>query len=204
VGVQEIAGCEWNEWQEILLNAFEYRIAAIREKGHQVLPVPKTLTASFLQIKGFKVPDADILSEAIRTIKAGGANDSRYDNLAMMGHRFGIVENIIGLKQYLQDINRSLKPEGQFIVTSFDMPSAFTLRQNLGRGPNIQSGRLLGLLDTQLQTEKLIGPFFGVLRIKAETLKNQAAITNWQCEIIYSQDDSNYLARLSMSESGDK
>jgi hypothetical protein len=204
VGVREIAACEWNEWQEILLNAFERRLVAIREKGHQMLPVPKTLTASFLQAKDFKVPDADILSEAIRIIKAGEANDSRYDSLAMMGHRFGMVENIIDLKQYLQDINRSLKPEGQVLVTSFDTPPAVKLRQELDRGLNIQSGRCLGIFNSQLQTENLIGPFFGMFRIKAETLKSQAIITNWHCEIIYSQDDNNYLARLSMSESGQK
>jgi hypothetical protein len=37
-----------------------------------------------------------------------------------------------------------------------------------------------------------------MLRIKIDTLKNQTAAANWQCEIIHRQDDSNYIARLSI------
>jgi hypothetical protein len=38
-------------------------------------------------------------------------------------------------------------------------------------------------------------------RIKADILKSQAAAANWQCEFLYRQDDSNYIARLRSTES---
>jgi hypothetical protein len=196
-----LIGSGWNEWQDILLDAFEHKLSAIREKGYPAVPTRKTLTAMFLQVKGFKVLKEDILQEAMRIIRAIKVNDSRYDTLAMMGHRFGMVENIVELKQYLQDISRSLKPEGQILLTSINIQTAIEAGQKLSQGQNIRSERCLGV-PVQLQHENLIGPFFSLFRIKAETMKSQAAMTNWQCELIYHQDDDNYLARLIMPESG--
>jgi hypothetical protein len=53
----------------------------------------------------------------------------------------------------------------------------------------------------QFQQAELIGPFFNMSRMKVDTLKNQTAAANWQCEIIHRQDDSNYIARLRLTES---
>jgi hypothetical protein len=40
------------------------------------------------------------------------------------------------------------------------------------------------------------------VRTKTDTLKKQAAAANWQYEILYRQDETNYLGRLSPPESG--
>jgi hypothetical protein len=59
-----------------------------------------------------------------------------------------------------------------------------------------------GTSDLQIERENLIGPFFSLLRFKRETLKTQAALTNWKYEELVRQDDDNYLARLSLPETG--
>jgi hypothetical protein len=51
----------------------------------------------------------------------------------------------------------------------------------------------------QFQQASLIGPFFVLIRIKANTLKSSAAAANWQYDLVYRQDESNYFARLSLS-----
>jgi hypothetical protein len=141
-----------------------------------------------LQVKGFSVPASDILPEAIRIIK--GKDDfhplKEYDAIAMLGHRIGMLENSAGLKQYLQDITAALKPAGQILFTTVDLTSVIESQH--------RSSPVFNSL--QFQQPNLIGPFFAMVRIKADTLKKQAAAANWQCEIIYRQDETNYLAQL--------
>ena len=118
----------WKEWRDILLAEFERRLAAIGAKGYRTIPARKTFTAIFLQVKGFSVPAADILPEAINIIEEKDtlqpdipSSAKEYDAIAMMGHRIGMVENSAGLKQYLQDVRPVLKPEGQILLTSLDI-----------------------------------------------------------------------------------
>ena len=188
----------WKEWQDILLEEFECKMAAVAAKGQWVVPTRKTLTILFLQVKGFSVPAADILPEAIRTIMENDVPQSgissftkEYDSITMMGHRIGMVDNGASLKQYLQDVRAVLKPEGQILLTSFDKHA---INESGHRADKI-------LRNKQFQRANLIGPFFNIMHIKADTLKSWAAVTNWHCEFIYRLDDTNYIARLSLLES---
>jgi hypothetical protein len=192
-------GFFWNDWQDRLLAEFDNRLAALGTKSYRAVPARKTFTAIFLQVKGFSVPAAEILPEVIRTIRKKEAlqpdiplsDKGLYDTIAMMGHRFGMVNNSAGLKQYLQDVCPILKPAGQILLTALDV--AAVNENEYGLSPALSS--------KQFQRANLIGPFFNMLRIKADTLRSQAATANWQYELIYWQDDSNYFARLSLSES---
>jgi hypothetical protein len=141
-----------------------------------------------LQVKCFSVPASDILPEAIRIIKGkdGFHPLKELDDIAMLGHRIGMLENSSGIKQYLQDVTAALKPVGQILFTAVDLPSIIE-SQN-------KSSRIFNSLQ-------LIGPFFALVLTKTDSLKKQAAAANWQCEIIYRQDETNYLGRLSPPES---
>jgi hypothetical protein len=196
MGVENIYAGGWNEWKDLLLNLFEHRMASIREKGYQVPPSRKNFLSLFLRVKGFNLSTVDILPAAIKIIKEGQAIDSRYDTLAMMGHRIGMIENTTGLNQYLQDIKRLLKPQGKVLLTSIEP------KQKLYQTQNTRSEPLTMVSRMQFQQENLIGPFFSMLSMKIEILKNQSIMTNWHCEVIHRYDDDNYLAQLSMSESG--
>ena len=180
----------WKEWRDILLAEFEGRLGAMGAKGFRSIPARKAFIAIFLQVKGFSVPAADILLEAIKVIKEKDALHSPedFDAIAMLGHRLGMIESVVELKQYLQDVRTVLKPEGQILLTSLDVPAA--------NEPECRSSPVLS--HKQFQQADLIGPFFAILRIKADNLKSQAAAANWQCEIIYRQDDNSYFARLSL------
>ena len=189
----------WKEWQDILLTEFENRLTTLGVKGQGIAPASKTLTVLFLQPKGFSVPAVDILPTVIGKIKskntiqpdASSFDKEHYDEIAIMGHRIGIVENNAALKQYLQDVRTVLKPEGQILLTSLDL-----------RGVNEPEHRLNPALGSlQFQQANLIGPFFNMRRIKADTLKSQAIAANWYCELIYCRDDSNYFAWLKLAES---
>jgi hypothetical protein len=184
----------WNEWQSTLFNAYERGFSAIMGKGGQALTARKTFTALFLQAKGLKTPASNLLANAARIMSLGLVNDSRYNSLAMLGHRIGIMENTADLKQYLRDIREPLKPEGQVLFTSIAMNPA-----------NISGLKLPGVIQiqpAQFLQENLIGPFFSLLRVKADAFKNYATSDDWNYESICHQDDANYAALLSISKSG--
>ena len=185
----------WKEWQDILLGEFKRRITALDAKGYRLIPARNTFSAIFLQVKGFPASIAEILPETIKIVRQ---KDSRlsplpeYDGIAMAGHRIGMLGNSSGLKEYLQGMRASLKPEWQILLTTVDSGAT-------GEPESLMNQSLGGL---EFQQANLIGPFFAMFRIKTDTLKSQAAAASWQCEIVYRQDESNYLARLSFSESG--
>jgi hypothetical protein len=79
-----------------------------------------------------------------------------------------------------------LKPEGQILLTSLDVHAVNEPEHRVNQT----------LSKKQFQQANLIGPFFSMLRIKADNLKSQAAAANWHCELIYCQDENNYLARI--------
>ena len=155
-------------------------------------PARKTFTALILQAKGSKAINAEIIPEVLKVIGEQKENASRFDTLAMAGHRVGMIENAADLKQYLQDIHELLKPEGQLLLTSIGRQPG----QPPDRG---QNKRILIENGEPLQRENLIGPYFSMFHVKPETLKKQAASENWRCAIIHQQDEDNYLARLSIS-----
>ena len=180
----------WNVWRDILLTEYDGRLAALGTKGYRVGSARKTFAAIFLQVKGFLVPAVDILPEAIRAVQEKDSLHSlkEYDDIAIMGHRIGMVENSAGLKQYLQDIRPFLKPAGQIILTAVDVPAINEKENRSSPAHN----------SLQFQQASLIGPFFVLICIKANTLKS-AASANWQCDLVYRQDENNYFARLSLS-----
>ncbi len=188
----------WDQWRDIILAEYERRLGALGAKAYRGVSERKILTAIFLQVKGFPISMADILPETIRIIKGkdpvqpdNPSLNKEFDAIAMMGHRIGMLENSSGLKQYLKDVRAVLKPEGQILITSIDVSAA--------KEPECQSKP--AFYGLQRQRTNLIGPFFTMIRIKADKLKSQTAAANWQCEFIYLQDDNNYVARLSLSES---
>jgi len=142
--LEKLSDCGWTEWHNIMLSAFEHRLAAIGEKGYRGVPARKNFAALFLQVKGFKVPAPQILSEAMRIIRENEENDSRFDGIAMMGHRIGTVENIAGVNQYLQDIRNVLKPDGQVLFTRINVNPDVEAGQRPYQRQNIQSEQYPG------------------------------------------------------------
>ena len=152
-----------------------------------------SFAAIFLQVKAFPVSSSDILPVAIKLLKDKETIPLRkeFDAFAMLGHRIGMLENSSGIKQYLQDIGLSLRPGGGLLFTAID----------INRNPDSPNRPIHVYNNLQIQQVNLIGPFFALLRVKSDALQKQAAAANWQFEIIWRQDEINYLARLSPRES---
>jgi hypothetical protein len=191
----------WNDWKVFLLQAFECRMTAMDTKGNRLTPGQKGLTALFLLEDDLGLGAADILPEAIKTVREKDSKDAhqadtlssdedQYDSIAMMGHRIGFLENSGDLKRYLQDVYELMMPRGQMLFTSIDLHSITNQSQN------IRSGRYPREIKMQFQYGNLIGPFFGLFHLDSKTLRTYVATIDWQCEILHQQDDENFTAWL--------
>jgi hypothetical protein len=182
------------QWCELLLAEFADRIGAAGIKARGISAGRQTFTAVFLQAKAFPIPAADVLQEAIRIMQENGAclvngnsfDRQQLDSVAMMGHRIGMVDSGASLKQYLLNAQAVLPAGGQILFTEIDTGSGNELRQI----QKPESGY------KQIEHVNLTGPFFSLLRIKSDALKNQTEASGWQCEFIYRQDETNYCALL--------
>ena len=163
-------------------------MSALGAKGYSVTPGRLSFIAIFLQAKAFPVSSSDILTGAIKLIKDKDTIPLRkeFDAVALLGHRIGMLENSSGIKQYLQDIDPSLRPEGGLLFTAID----------ISRNPDWANRPTPVYNYLQLQQANLIGPFFALLRVNSDALQKQAAAANWQLEMLYRQDGNNYAAQL--------
>jgi hypothetical protein len=186
--IDKTTDSSWPEWRDFLINAYESGMLAFQGKGAS--SVIKNFTALFLQARGFDVPPAAVLPNAVNILNGQFINNPLYDTLAMAGHRIGMAMNTADLKQYLKDLHNTMKPEGQILLTSFHLISTFEPGKKFYRQKNPGAGM------AQFQSENLTGPYFCTLRVNAEILKSQAIASNWKFEMIHRQDDDNYAALL--------
>ena len=101
------------------------------------------------------------------------------------------MENLSDLNRYVQDIHRALKLEEQVMLTSID------LQRGSRKNPLAENQELN---NVQFTNGNLIGPFFSMVKFNAEVIKYQAARTGWQSQMVYQNDERNYLVLLSGSE----
>ena len=190
---------DWNDWLDFLIHGFDDRLMALGAKGNRVTSGRKGLTALCLLARDPGVTAADILPEALKNVRGQDARDGQQsvtslldaeqsDDIAMLGHRIGLVENSPDLERYLQDAYAFLKPDGQMLFTSLDMNAITNRRQNT------RSAGRPGEIGLQFQYGNLIGPFYSPFHFDTKALRACVATTNWQCVILQQQSDDNYLA----------
>jgi SAM-dependent methyltransferase len=165
------------------------------------------LHSLFLQEKGFKVCAIDISSEAsqimrerrviyVRQADVMSLRGEKFDTIIMMGHGIGIVENLLGLDQFLGHVGDLLNAAGQILLTSLDVRVTGDPKNLAYQKKNTASGRYFGEIRMQFKYGNIIGPMFGWLHVDEQTLADHAYKSGWGCEVIKRQGDGNYLARL--------
>jgi hypothetical protein len=189
----------WDEWRDILLFGYEQGLSFIHGRGAQASSTRRAFTAIFLQTKGLRLPPVDILSEAMRIIREKDANDPAFDSLALLGHRIGIIESPMELVVYFRDLNNSLKPNGQVLITSINVMLDTSKRQRSALENELQQSRRYG--DILVQRENLVGPFFSTMRLKFANLHKQTEATDWIVDVLHYLDEDNFVVQLSATSS---
>ncbi|MGA1842054.1 MAG: class I SAM-dependent methyltransferase [bacterium] len=160
-----------------------------------------------LQQKGLPVTAIDINPQAVDIMRQKGLIDVHctdifdfrrgcFDTLLMMGHGIGVVETIAGLDRFLAFAHVLLSENGQVLLDSLDVRITDNPNDLAYHEANRQAGRYIGEIRIQFEFQGNKGPFCGWLHADAETLKNHAELAGWQCEVIYREENGNYLAVL--------
>jgi SAM-dependent methyltransferase len=161
-----------------------------------------------LQERGLEVtaieilPDlADILRErGIREVQTATWMDvdaGQFDTVLMLMNGLGLAETLGGLREFLREAPRLLRPGGQILADSTDV--RVRMDPEAARSGTLErpDGRYIGELHFQLEFQGRKGPPFGQLYVDPETLKRYADEAGWRYDILLAPDDhGHYLVRL--------
>jgi SAM-dependent methyltransferase len=161
-----------------------------------------------LQERGIEVTAIEVLPGLVDILRERGVRDARmaswqnleaepFDTVLLLMNGLGLAETLIGLRRFLGEIRRLLRPGGQILADSTDVRSR--MDPAAGRGGTVMrsDGRYIGELHLQLEFQGRKGDPFPQLYVDPETLTRYAEGEGWSCEIVSPRDKyGNYLARL--------
>ena len=162
-----------------------------------------------LQARGFQVTAIEILPALVDILRARGVRDVRmatwmdldaepFDTVLMMMNGLGLAETLPGLRRFLKDARRLVRPDGQVLADSTDVRVRMDPEAARTGVLERADGRYIGELHFQLEFEGRKGPTFGQLYVDAVTLDGYARSEGWSCDILREPDEyGHYLARLS-------
>jgi hypothetical protein len=200
----------WSQWRSLIACEFTHRAMAFRSKGSNTRQKHQPLMALFLLKEQLQVASPDIIP-AITTIikgnesgksgnvnrKPGGADS--YEDIAMMGHRIGMIDGMNQFRQYLGDIREILLPHGQMVITAFgdfnDVANQTPTKSDIGFSGS-------GFLDTEreFQNVAVLGPYFWLFYMDITTLKSKAAEACWRHDVLCEQEDGSYAMSLLLND----
>jgi SAM-dependent methyltransferase len=157
--------------------------------------------AIFLQQKGIDITALDISPFCGRLMKAMGVENiaiedvfdyqgSCYDTVYMLMNGAGVAGSIEGLKKLLYHCKKLVKQDGQILLDSTDISYLYA---SSGKPKDKYFGQLTFCYEYQGK----MGDEFHWLYVDQQTLTQTAIQCGWRCQVIFEDETSAYLARLS-------
>ena len=161
--------------------------------------------ALILQHQGQDVTALEISALASEVIRQRGVDKvvtgdildyqgEKFDTVLLMMNGIGLVETLDGLKKFLRHARQLIHPSGQLIFDSSDISYLYE------HEPRRQDKPYFGEIRYQYEYKGIKGNWFGWLYVDQETLFEIAAHEGWLTQIVYENDDDQYLARLIMTD----
>jgi len=158
--------------------------------------------ALILQRRGFDVTGMDISASAVQIMKQRGLKkafegnilkykDEQFDTLLFMMNGIGLTGTLGGLTSFLKDVKSLLNLGGQLIFDSSDLAYlyqevAFPIQGYYGE------------VSFRYEYKSVKGSWFKWIYVDQKTLKSLAEKQGWMVEIVFEDDQDQYLARLSL------
>ncbi len=165
---------------------------------------PHSLT---LQKRGYDVLAIDISPHACEIMKKRGVpnvicstvyylKDVVFDTILLMGRSIGFVENLHGLKKFLNYCKDLLNPGGIILLDSIDVQQTTNQIHLAYQEENLRLGCYVGEIRLQIEYNGQLGEKFQILHVDPLTLTNSANDMGWSCEILLKEKNGAYLARI--------
>ena len=160
----------------------------------------------FLQEKGLSAQAIDISPGAIETMSQRGIKDvqlenfyalreSSFDTLLLLMNGIGITGTIERLRTFLQRSKVFLNESGQILMDSCDVKYLYEESDGSMR---MELDKYYGELTYQMSFESILGDPFAWLYIDYHSLQKIAAEEGFVSELLYTNRDYQYLARLTL------
>jgi 2-polyprenyl-3-methyl-5-hydroxy-6-metoxy-1,4-benzoquinol methylase len=160
-----------------------------------------------LQERGMAVCAIDVVQDCVTVMKRRGVRDAHcadvlefnggpFDTLLGVMNGLTIVERLEKLPAFLQSIRRLIDHGGQFLVDSTDLRCSADTEFRTLAATKASAGKYFGELTAHLEYKDKRGPLLQELFVDPATLREAAIHARWDCEIILSQENGRYLARL--------
>ncbi len=119
--------------------------------------------------------------------------DEKFDSILLLMNGSGIIGNLNNLEHFFNHVQSMLTPGGKVIMDSSDLIYLFD-------DELIESDKYYGELEFSLSYKGLKSDSFTWLYIAPELLMEHAAKHNFDCEIILTGDNYDFLASLSCKD----
>jgi SAM-dependent methyltransferase len=158
--------------------------------------------ALVLQSRGFDVTGMDISASAVDIMTQRGLKkavegnilkykEDTFDTLLFMMNGIGLTGTIKGLTTFLKDVKSLLNPDGQLIFDSSDLSYLY---QEVA----FPLAGYYGEVSFRYEYKSVKGSWFKWIYVDQQTLKSLAEKQGWKVEIVFEDDQDQYLARLSL------
>lgn len=160
--------------------------------------------ALLLQKRGFDVTGMDISEAAVTIMKQRGLKKAiqgniltykpdanKYNTLLFMMNGIGLTGSLAGLKSFLTQVKALIHTDGQLVFDSSDLSYLYL------EVPFPESG-YFGEVSFRYEYKSVKGPWFKWVYVDQKTLIDIATQTGWKTEVIFEDENDQYLARLTI------
>ena len=162
-----------------------------------------------LQAMDKQVTAIDISPLAVETMAGRGVHDavmqdffaldgSRYDTILMLMNGIGIVGTLSRMPALFMQLDKLLAPGGQLLCDSSDICYVFEDEDGFIDLTGVEG--YYGEVIYQMQYKSIKGEAFPWLFIDPETLREQAGLHGYHCDILVRGEHYDYLARITRHE----
>lgn len=155
--------------------------------------------ALILQEMGIDVTAIDISSQAVNIMKNRGVKmafqqdifsaNERYDTLLFLMNGIGLTGTLLGLAAFLQHAKSLINEGGQLLFDSSDISYLY---EESPKPENTYFGEVSYCYTYKNQK----GNWFNWLYLDQDTLIKTAGQNDWKCDIIFDDEEDQFLARL--------
>ncbi len=164
-----------------------------------------------LQKQGYDVTAIDISSGACEVMQSRGVSqvlceniwnwnsESKFDTLLILGRSIGLVKSLQGFERFLDLAKKSILRDGQILLNSLDVRRTNDESNLEYQSRNMAEGKYFGEIKMRFEYAGHISEFTEHLHIDPETLRRIAEKKKWHAELLYTDEDGNYLSNLTVN-----
>ncbi|MDJ1504735.1 class I SAM-dependent methyltransferase [Xanthocytophaga agilis] len=163
-----------------------------------------------LQSRGLTTTAIDVSEGAVWVMNQRGVQnahcvnildfgDEKYDTLLMMMNGLGVVGTLDGLANFLEQAKDMLKPDGQILLDSADI--LYMYEDEEGGYWIDLNGAYYGEVTYQMEYKQVKGEPFAWLFVSFDVLSEYAETAGFTCELLFTDENDQYLARLTQLHS---